>query len=122
MAAKEFKNMSDEELKHFSDNLCEETITGWEEEFRQQWDEAEKSASKRFTLTADDLVEPSNMWHVKAIQRYNKTGFCNNLLGEIDDYPQAVVKGLIEQTRTMLESILKEDSYQRLVNSGAFQV
>lgn len=76
----------------------------------------------RIRLTADDLVEPNNMWHVKAMQCYNKTGFCNNLLGEIDDYPQAVVKGLIEQTRTMLESILKEDSYQRLVNSGAFQV
>lgn len=110
--------MTAEKFVNLTEGIFEEAL----QEHLNQQEEAEKSANKRFTLTADDLVEPSNMWHVKAIQRYNKTGFCNNLLGEIDDYPQAVVKGLIEQTRTMLESILKEDSYQSLVNSGAFQV
>lgn len=46
MTAEEFNNMSDEELKHFSDNLCEETFKGWEEEIRQQRDEAEHEAAQ----------------------------------------------------------------------------
>lgn len=46
MTAEEFNNMSDEELKLFSDNLCEEIITGWEEEIRQQRDEAEHEAAQ----------------------------------------------------------------------------
>lgn len=46
MTAEEFNNMSEEEQKVFSDNLCEETFKEWDEEIRQQQEETEHEAAQ----------------------------------------------------------------------------
>lgn len=46
MTAEEFNNMSEEEQKVFSDNLCEEIFKEWDEEIRLQQEEAEHEAAQ----------------------------------------------------------------------------
>lgn len=77
--------------------------------------------NKGMALTVGDLKDPDNVWHVRTIGIYNKKGVYAPMLGDIDEYPEETIAAIVSQSQVMLKTILKEDSYQKLVDNGAFR-